>query len=78
MAGTHAGASNPACLPAGMCGVHERSCAPLHDQCVRACGPARRGAQVGLEEGSLVCPESGRKFPVVRGIPNMLLNEDET
>lgn len=33
--------------------------------------------QVTLEEGSLVCPETGRKFPVSKGIPNMLLNEDE-
>ena len=24
-----------------------------------------------------VCPETGRKFPVADGIPNMLLNEDE-
>lgn len=28
-------------------------------------------------EGSLICPETGRKFPVSKGIPNMLLNEDE-
>ncbi|KAH3795154.1 uncharacterized protein LOC127839058 [Dreissena polymorpha] len=28
-------------------------------------------------EGELVCPESGRKFPVSNGIPNMLLKEDE-
>ncbi len=34
-------------------------------------------AQVELVEGALVCPETGRKFPVVKGIPNMLLNEDE-
>ncbi|KXZ56045.1 hypothetical protein GPECTOR_2g1597 [Gonium pectorale] len=33
--------------------------------------------EVELEEGSLVCPETGRKFPVAKGIPNMLLNEDE-
>ncbi|PNH08025.1 hypothetical protein TSOC_005476 [Tetrabaena socialis] len=33
--------------------------------------------EVTLEEGSLVCPETGRKFPVNKGIPNMLLNEDE-
>jgi len=25
----------------------------------------------------LICPESGRKFPISKGIPNMLLNEDE-
>mmetsp|Transcript_25262 Transcript_25262/g.30840 ORF Transcript_25262/g.30840 Transcript_25262/m.30840 type:complete len:81 (-) Transcript_25262:2274-2516(-) len=28
-------------------------------------------------EGNLICPESGRKFPIKAGIPNMLLNEDE-
>lgn len=33
--------------------------------------------QVEVEEGSLVCPESGKKFPIKNGIPNMLLNEDE-
>ncbi|XP_006814027.1 multifunctional methyltransferase subunit TRM112-like protein [Saccoglossus kowalevskii] len=32
---------------------------------------------VEVVEGSLVCPESGRKFPISNGIPNMLLNEDE-
>jgi hypothetical protein len=25
----------------------------------------------------LTCPETGRKFPVTKGIPNMLLHEDE-
>lgn len=33
--------------------------------------------EVTLEEGSLVCPETGRKFPVSKGIPNLLLAEDE-
>jgi len=33
--------------------------------------------QVEILEGALVCPESGRKFPITNGIPNMLLNEDE-
>lgn len=33
--------------------------------------------EVTLEEGALVCPETGRKFPVSKGIPNLLLNEDE-
>ena len=28
-------------------------------------------------EGELECPETGRKFPIKRGIPNMLLDEDE-
>ena len=35
------------------------------------------GRQVEVMNGSLVCPETGRKFPVTDGIPNMLLNEDE-
>lgn len=33
--------------------------------------------EVCLEDGALICPETGRRFPVVNGIPNMLLNEDE-
>ncbi|EEF31889.1 multifunctional methyltransferase subunit TRM112 homolog A [Ricinus communis] len=33
--------------------------------------------EVDLEEGALICPETGRKFPVNKGIPNMLLHEDE-
>lgn len=33
--------------------------------------------EVHLEEGALVCPETGRHFKVSKGIPNMLLNEDE-
>lgn len=33
--------------------------------------------EIHLEEGALVCPETGRKFPVSKGIPNMLLHEDE-
>ncbi|KAL1533668.1 multifunctional methyltransferase subunit TRM112 A-like [Salvia divinorum] len=33
--------------------------------------------ELHLEEGVLVCPETGRKFPVNKGIPNMLLHEDE-
>ncbi|KAJ6405176.1 hypothetical protein OIU84_013198 [Salix udensis] len=33
--------------------------------------------ELHLEEGDLVCPETGRKFPVNKGIPNMLLHEDE-
>jgi multifunctional methyltransferase subunit TRM112 len=33
--------------------------------------------ELHLEEGALVCPETGRRFPVSQGIPNMLLNEDE-
>ena len=33
--------------------------------------------QVELLEGNLICPETGRKFPVTNGIPNMLLTEDE-
>lgn len=33
--------------------------------------------EVRLIEGALICPESGRRFPVQNSIPNMLLNEDE-
>lgn len=33
--------------------------------------------EVCLIEGALVCPETGRKFPVEKGIPNMLLTDDE-
>ncbi|PSN53018.1 Multifunctional methyltransferase subunit TRM112-like protein [Blattella germanica] len=33
--------------------------------------------EVEVINGELVCPESGRKFPINKGIPNMLLNEDE-
>ncbi|OQR82834.1 hypothetical protein ACHHYP_15461 [Achlya hypogyna] len=32
---------------------------------------------VHVKKGTLVCPESGREFPIVDGIPNMLLREDE-
>ncbi|KAG7392283.1 hypothetical protein PHYPSEUDO_001387 [Phytophthora pseudosyringae] len=33
--------------------------------------------EVHVKQGKLVCPESGRAFPILDGIPNMLLNEDE-
>lgn len=33
--------------------------------------------EIEVMEGNLVCPESGREFPVMRGIPNMLLTEEE-
>ncbi|XP_046736381.1 multifunctional methyltransferase subunit TRM112-like protein isoform X1 [Diprion similis] len=33
--------------------------------------------EVEVINGDLLCPESGRKFPINDGIPNMLLNEDE-
>ncbi|CAN8020127.1 hypothetical protein HPB47_008295 [Ixodes persulcatus] len=33
--------------------------------------------EVEVISGELVCPETGRKFPITNGIPNMLLNEDE-
>ncbi len=33
--------------------------------------------EVEVMEGDLECPESGRKFPISEGIPNMLLREDE-
>jgi len=33
--------------------------------------------EIEVMEGNLVCPETGRKFPISKGIPNMLLKEDE-
>ncbi|THU53127.1 hypothetical protein C4D60_Mb10t11140 [Musa balbisiana] len=33
--------------------------------------------EIHVEEGALVCPETGRGFPITKGIPNMLLHEDE-
>ncbi|XP_058096814.1 multifunctional methyltransferase subunit TRM112 homolog A-like [Magnolia sinica] len=33
--------------------------------------------ELHVEEGALLCPETGRRFPVNKGIPNMLLHEDE-
>lgn len=33
--------------------------------------------EIEIIQGELVCPDSGRKFPISNGIPNMLLNEDE-
>jgi len=33
--------------------------------------------EVEVVNGELECPETGRKFPIQDGIPNMLLNEDE-
>jgi multifunctional methyltransferase subunit TRM112 len=32
---------------------------------------------VHLIKGMLTCPETGREFPVLDGIPNMILEEDE-
>lgn len=33
--------------------------------------------EIEIIDGQLVCPETGRKFPISNGIPNMLCNEDE-
>ncbi|KAL3276174.1 hypothetical protein HHI36_020893 [Cryptolaemus montrouzieri] len=33
--------------------------------------------EIEVVSGNLVCPETGRSFPINNGIPNMLLNEDE-
>lgn len=49
--------------------------APTNEEFLRAFHHAL--LEVHVEEGTLVCPESGRKFPINKGIPNMLLNEDE-
>ena len=33
--------------------------------------------EVEITEGELECPETGRKFPIKNGIPDMRLNEEE-
>jgi multifunctional methyltransferase subunit TRM112 len=33
--------------------------------------------EIEIIEGELICPETGRSFPIQNGIPNMLANEDE-
>lgn len=33
--------------------------------------------EIEVLEGTLTCPETGRQFPISRGIPNMLLTEAE-
>lgn len=33
--------------------------------------------EVDILDGYLECPETGRKFPIKEGIPNMLCNEGE-
>ncbi|RWS06297.1 hypothetical protein B4U79_02651 [Dinothrombium tinctorium] len=33
--------------------------------------------EIEIMQGELICPETGRKFPIKQGIPNMLCNEDE-
>jgi multifunctional methyltransferase subunit TRM112 len=32
---------------------------------------------IHIMEGSLVCPHCQRVYPITKGIPNMLLNDDE-
>ena len=32
---------------------------------------------VHVVDGHLVCPDTGRRFPITQGIPNMVLHEDE-
>ncbi|XP_015272326.1 PREDICTED: multifunctional methyltransferase subunit TRM112-like protein [Gekko japonicus] len=34
--------------------------------------------EVEVMEGVLKCPDTGREFPITKGIPNMLLSEEET
>lgn len=33
--------------------------------------------QINVKEGELKCQNCGRAFPIKKGIPNMLLNEEE-
>eukprot|EP00978_Attheya_sp_CCMP212_P029092 scaffold102214_cov38-Attheya_sp.AAC.1 len=32
---------------------------------------------IHVMEGHLICPDTGRRFPIKGGIPNMVLHEDE-
>jgi multifunctional methyltransferase subunit TRM112 len=32
---------------------------------------------IHVVEGQLICPDTGRQFPIKEGIPNMILHEDE-
>lgn len=32
---------------------------------------------IHIIEGALICPDTGRRFPIKQGIPNMILHEDE-
>ncbi|XP_034953894.1 multifunctional methyltransferase subunit TRM112-like protein isoform X2 [Zootoca vivipara] len=34
--------------------------------------------EVEVVEGVLKCPDTGHEFPITKGIPNMLLSEEET
>lgn len=40
--------------------------------------PRASRPQVQVLEGMLQCPESGRLVPISRGIPNMLLSDEES
>lgn len=33
--------------------------------------------EIEVITGEMECPETGRKFPIQNGVPNMLVNEDE-
>ena len=33
--------------------------------------------EIHVEEGSLICPETGRQYPIVNGIPDMRLPESD-
>lgn len=57
-----------------LCGRHAlRSGRVSHIKCALT---GLHPAQVEVVEGDLECPESGHKFPISGGIPNLLLRED--
>ncbi|RYG46238.1 Trm112 family protein [archaeon] len=49
--------------------------------CPRSCTFTRTRAYLALQlhimEGALVCPNCERAYPIHKGIPNMVLAEDE-
>ena len=63
-------------LPEGLLSAAEKGdISPLDDETISSLHRAL--FDVYLVEGYLVCPDTGRKFPVREGIPNMILHEDE-
>lgn len=52
---------------------------PVHAHCAygRHSPPHPLRLQIHVMEATLVCPHCARRYPICRGVPNMLLREDE-
>ncbi len=53
----------------------EEGCGSIDDAAVEALYQVL--FNIHIIEGFLICPDTGRKFPIKNGIPNMILHEDE-